>query len=177
MKDALLTIKILTDATKASKGLNDAEKSVGKFHGGMQKAGVVAAAAGGAVLAFGVSAAQAAAEDARGQAILKTALENSTGARQKDIDSVESWISKTAAATGVADDQLRPALATLARATGDVATSQKAMSVALDVSAATGKGSELGFGGHGERVRRKHRLAREARPRDRQNRPRVQRYE
>ena len=138
-KSAILSIKILSDATKASKGLDDAEKSVGKFHGGMAKVGAVAAVAGGAVLAFGVSAAQAAAEDARGQAVLAQALKNSTGARDSDIKSVEDWISKTASATGVADDELRPALATLARATGDVTESQKAMRIALDVSAATGK--------------------------------------
>ena len=139
MSDPKLILKIVTDAKDAAKGLDDTSKSVGKFHSGMQKAGAVAAVAGAAVLAFGVSAAQAAAEDAKGQALLATALKNSTGARDSDIASVESWISKTAAATGVADDQLRPALATLARATGDVATSQEAMSVALDVSAATGK--------------------------------------
>ena len=137
--NALLVLKVITDAKDAAKGLDDTSDSVGKFQSGMAKAGAAAAVAGGAVLAFGLDAAKAAAEDAKGQAILATALKNSPGARSSDIASVEDWISKTAAATGVADDQLRPALATLARSTGDVAKSQAAMGVAMDVSAATGK--------------------------------------
>ena len=137
--NALLVLKVITDAKDAAKGLDETSDSVGKFQSGMAKAGAAAAVAGGAVLAFGLDAAKAAAEDAKGQAILATALKNSTGARSSDIASVEDWISKTAAATGVADDQLRPALATLARSTGDVAKSQAAMGVAMDVSAATGK--------------------------------------
>src|SRR4029079_13576009 len=41
-----------------------------------------------------------------------------------------------------ADDQLRPAMSTLARATGDVTTAQKDMSTVLDVAAATGKDTQ-----------------------------------
>ena len=137
--NATLVLKVITDAKDAAKGLDETGDSVGRFQSGMAKAGAAAAVAGGAVLAFGLDAAKAAAEDAKGQAILATALKNSTGARASDIASVEDWISKTAAATGVADDQLRPALATLARSTGDVAKSQAAMGVEMDVSAATGK--------------------------------------
>ena len=66
-KTAVLTVHVVTDASKASAGLESAEKSVGKMQGGMAKAGLAAAAAGAAVLAFGVSAAKAAAEDAQGQ--------------------------------------------------------------------------------------------------------------
>lgn len=136
---ATLVLKVVTDAKDAAAGLDDTSKSVSKFSGGMKVAGAAAAVAGAAVVAFGVSAARAAAEDAQGQAVLANALENSTGARKSDIAAVEDWITKTSKATGVADDQMRPALATLARATGSVTESQKAMSSALDISAATGK--------------------------------------
>lgn len=140
--EALLVLKIISDTKDAAKGLDDASESTSKFQSNLNKAAAGATVAAGAVVAFGVSAAQAAAEDAQGQALLAQALRNSTGARDSDIASVEDWISSTAAATGVADDQLRPALATLARATGDVAKSQDLMSLALDVSAATGKDVE-----------------------------------
>ena len=43
---------------------------------------------------------------------------------------------------GVADDQLRPAFANLARATGDVTKSQELLALATDISAATGKDLE-----------------------------------
>jgi hypothetical protein len=42
-------------------------------------------------------------------------------------------------ATGVADDELRPALGRLVRSTGDITKAQDLLAIALDVSAATGK--------------------------------------
>ncbi len=51
-------------------------------------------------------------------------------------------ILKTSLATGVADDQLRPALQRLATATGSVTKSQDLLNLALDISAATGKSVE-----------------------------------
>ncbi len=59
-----------------------------------------------------------------------------------DFISIEEVISKTALATGVADDQLRPAFQRLAVATGDVNESQNLLNLALDISAATGKNLE-----------------------------------
>ena len=43
---------------------------------------------------------------------------------------------------GVADDQLRPAFANLARATGDVTKSQELLTLSTNISAATGKDLE-----------------------------------
>jgi len=104
-----------------------------------------AKAATGVLLGLGaaaLSAGKAAAEDAQSQAILAQAMKNSTGASSAQIAATEDWIASMASATGVADDQLRPALGSLVRATGDVTKSQDAMKVALDVSAATGKDVE-----------------------------------
>ena len=53
-----------------------------------------------------------------------------------------STVSATSRQTGVADDELRPALETLVTATGSVAKSQKEMKQALDISAASGKDLE-----------------------------------
>jgi hypothetical protein len=56
------------------------------------------------------------------------------------IASVEKQILKTSLATGVTDDKLRPALSRLALSTGDVTKAQDLLSLALDISQATGKG-------------------------------------
>lgn len=50
-----------------------------------------------------------------------------------------SLVDQIQRATGVADDQLRPALQTLLNSTGDYATSTKALNLALDISAGTTK--------------------------------------
>lgn len=139
---AILSIKILTDASKAQAGLKDAEKSSTGFASKLSKGSVIAAGALAAVGAAAVGAAKAAAEDEQAQAILANTLHKAAGATDAQVAATEDWISKTAAATGVADDQLRPALASLVRATGDVTKSQDAMGVALDVSAATGQDVE-----------------------------------
>ena len=135
---ATLVLKVVTDTKDAVTGLDSAGESVGKFHKGMKIAGAAAAVAGGAIVAFGLSAVNAAAEDAQGQAILANTLKETTGARNNDIAAMEDWISSMSAASGVADDQMRPALGTLLRATGDVTKSQEAMKVAMNLSAATG---------------------------------------
>jgi hypothetical protein len=70
---------------------------------------------------------------------LATALKNTTGANNAQIASVEKSISEMSMQASIADDELRPAFANLARATGDVEKSTKLMSLALDIAAGTGK--------------------------------------
>jgi hypothetical protein len=133
-----LIVRVITDTSKA-KGLDDTAAKTSKFSKGLAAASKVA---GGALLAVGaaaIGAAKAAAEDAAGQDALAKSMERNAGATKSQIASTEDWISKMSMATGVADDDLRPALSTLVRATGDVEASQKALAVAMDVSAATGK--------------------------------------
>lgn len=139
---AILAIKIISDARDASKGLDAADKATGRWSSGAQKAGKVA----GGILAAGVGAAavaigkgtQSAIEDAAAQARLAKALENSAGATSTQVKAVEDWISKTALATGVADDDLRPAFEKLVGATGDVGKAQSLMTTAMDTAAARG---------------------------------------
>ncbi len=83
--------------------------------------------------------AKGAVEDAKSQAQLAVALRNVTGATQEQIAANETFIAKTALASNVLDSQLRPALATLVRATGDVTQAQNLLQLSLDVSAGTGK--------------------------------------
>jgi len=151
---AVLAIKVIADTRQAQTALDESASKTSKWSSGIGKASAVATVGLAAVGAVMVSGVRAAAEDAQAQALLAKALTNSAGATKSQVAETEDWITKTTLATGVADDKLRPALANLVRATGDVAQSQKAMSLALDISAATGKDVEAvsaalakGYGG------------------------------
>lgn len=126
-------------------GVKKAIKEFQQLEGVGQKAGfaikkaAVPAAAAIAGLAAGLGAAtMAAIEDSKAQAQLALDLHNVAGASQSSIASAENWIATQALATGIADDQLRPALSALVRGTKDVAMAQNALSMAMDISTATG---------------------------------------
>jgi hypothetical protein len=108
------------------------EKSVGKL--GKQLLGVFAASK---LLAFGKQAAKAFAADEKAARSLSLALAN-TGNAFASIE-VEKFIADLQRATGVLDDNLRPAFRTLLTATGDVKKSQDGLALALDIAAGTGK--------------------------------------
>ncbi len=145
-----LKLSILADVDDLKKKLDTGSKEVEGFGGKMEKFGKVAAAAFAAAAAaaaayavkLAVDGVKAAIEDEAAQARLAKALQNVTGATDKQIAAVEEQILKTSLATGVADDQLRPALQRLATATGSVQKSQELLTLALDISAATGKSVE-----------------------------------
>jgi hypothetical protein len=142
-----LTLKLIADIDDFNKNLNKGSTEVEGFGGKIEKFGKVAAAAFAAAAAAAVAYAgklaidgvKAAIADEAAQVRLAAALENATGATRDQIAAVEQQITKTALATGVADDQLRPALARLAISTSDSAEAQELLNLALDVSQATGK--------------------------------------
>jgi hypothetical protein len=105
----------------------------------LQKAAMPAAAALGVLSYAAFDAVKAFAEDEKSATALATTLQNVTGATDKQVDSIEDFITKTSFAVSVADDQLRPALGNLVRATGDVTQAQTLLNLALDISAGTGK--------------------------------------
>lgn len=105
----------------------------------LKKAMLPATAAVGALGVALFDATKGAMEDASAAAELERQLRKSTGATDSVIASTEEWISSMGQAYGVADDDLRPSLAKLSRATGSVTESQKAARLAMDISAATGK--------------------------------------
>lgn len=123
------------------KGLNKALKQFGQLEGvsaktnfALQKAALPAAAAIAGIGYALVGATQAAMEDQAGQALLANALENTTGASKEQVKQTEDFISAMSLASGVADDQLRPAMAALARGTKDVKAAQDLMNLTLDIS-------------------------------------------
>ena len=107
-----------------------------------RKAAVPAALALLALAGAAIDCAKAAAEDEAAQVKLAGQLQRVTKATDAAISSAEDYISKLSLATGVADDELRPALAKLATATGDLSEAQTGLTVAVDVSAASGKSLE-----------------------------------
>jgi hypothetical protein len=108
------------------------ERSVAKL--GKQLLGVFAATK---LISFGKTAAKAFAADEKAARSLSLALAN-TGNAFRGIE-VEAFIADLQRATGVLDDNLRPAFRTLLTATGDVTKSQEGLRLALDIAAGTGK--------------------------------------
>jgi hypothetical protein len=108
------------------------EKSVAKL--GKQLAGVFAASK---LYAFGKQSVKAFAEDEKAARSLALALAN-TGNAFAAIE-VEKFIGDLQRATGVLDDNLRPAFRTLLTATGNVKKSQDGLALALDIAAGTGR--------------------------------------
>lgn len=104
----------------------------------LKKAAIGAGVAlAGLAVAIG-DATKAAMEDAQAQALLAQQLKNSTGATEAQVAQTEKFIASMARAGAITDDELRPAMAALVRGTKDLTEAQRVMSVAMDVSRATG---------------------------------------
>jgi hypothetical protein len=97
-------------------------------------AGAVTALAGGLAMA-----AKAAIADEQSTKLLETQLRATLGPNQALADSMADFVDQTQLASGVADDELRPALAGLVRFTGDAAKAQELLNLSVDASIATGK--------------------------------------
>lgn len=142
-----LKLNLLADVDQFTKGLSKADNEVQGFGGKLadfgKKAGAAFALAGAAAAAYAgkllVDGVKAAIEDAAAQEKLAATLQNVTGATEAQIAATEDYITKTTLATGVTDDELRPSLDRLVRATGDVTKAQELQALALNVAAGTGK--------------------------------------
>jgi phage-related protein len=142
-----LTLKLLADVDNFTKNLKGADDNVSTFGNKIGKFGKVAGAAfaavGTAAAAYAttllIDGVKSAIEDEAAQAKLATTLENVTGATKDQIAAVEDYITQTALANGITDDQLRPSLDRLIRSTKNVTKAQELQSLALDIAAGTGK--------------------------------------
>jgi len=145
-------VKITFDADfdELKRGVAGAQNEVQSFGDKMGKFGKMAGAAfavasaaalayAGVLLKQGVESAIA---DEQAQAKLATTLQNVTGATDAQIKAVEDQILKTSLLTGKTDDELRPSFERLVRATKDSDAALKLQSIALDVSAGSGKSLE-----------------------------------
>lgn len=94
------------------------------------------AALGGGIATLMASSVKAFAADEKAAAMLGNTLKNL--GLQTFTASVEAMIDKTQLATGVLDDQLRPAFQKLVTSTGDAIQAQELLKLSLDVSAGSG---------------------------------------
>lgn len=142
-----LKLSILADVDDLRKKLNTADNDVQGFGDKLGKwskvAGAAFLAAGAAAAAYAgklaIDGVKAAIEDEAAQLKLATTLKNVTDATDAQTKAVEDYILKTELAYGVTDDQLRPSLDRLVRSTKSVEEAQKLQTLALNISAGTGK--------------------------------------
>ena len=133
----MIAIKFLTEfdgkaLAKGEKGLKAFATMAKKVAGTL---GVALSAA--ALVKYSRTAVKAFAADEKAAKSLGQTLKN-TGNLVAG-KGANSFIDQLQRTTGVADDQLRPALQALLNSTGDYATSTKALNLALDISAGTTK--------------------------------------
>ena len=140
---------------EAEKGFKDLEGAQAKAKYALGKANKYAAVAVAGLAAGLGSAVKGAMEDEQAQTLLARQLQKTTGATDAQVKSVEAYITKQGQLKGVTDDELRPAMAGLVRATMDINEAQKATNLAMDVAAAKGvsletvtKAMEKAYGGN-----------------------------
>jgi hypothetical protein len=144
-----LSLKILADIDDLKNKLNQADNAVEtnseKISAFGKKAAAAFAVAAAAAVAYGtklaVDGVKAAIEDEQAQLRLAAALRSATGATEGQIKATEDFILQTSLATGVADDQLRPAMQRLAVSTKDTEEAQRLLALSLDIS--KGRGLDL----------------------------------
>jgi len=142
MASVLLPIVSEFDGKGVSKAIKQFEQLEGtsaKTAFALKKAALPAAAAIAGIGFALVDATKSAMEDQAAQVQLALALQNVTGASDAQIASSEKFITQMSLASGVADDELRPALASLVRGTKDVATAQSALTLAQDIATGSNK--------------------------------------
>jgi hypothetical protein len=122
-----------------NKGFKEAEKSAGALSKTFNKLAISLGAALSArkIAQFTKASIKAFVEEDKAVRILANNLQNLGLAY--DVAPIEKYIREMQYATGVADNELRPAFQKLTTATRNIATSQELLGLALDISASTGK--------------------------------------
>ncbi len=142
-----LKLSILADVDDLKKKLGEADKAVetnsSKISDFGKKAAAAFAVAAAAAVAYAgklaIDGVKSAIEDEQAQLRLAAALRTATGATDSQIQATEDYISKTALAVGIADDELRPAFQRLAVSTKSTTAAQELLTLALDISRGSGK--------------------------------------
>ena len=126
-------------STFDNRGLKKGQKEIGAFDKTLKSLGKTFAGVFGAqkLLQFSKNAVNAFMADEKAAKALELQLKNTGFAFS--APAVEYYIGNLQKATGVLDDELRPAFQQLLTVTGSVTQSQDALSTALNISAATGK--------------------------------------
>lgn len=125
---------------KASNQTESFGKSVKKVSGAVKAAWAGVAALGVGVLYDAIiDVTKAAAEERKSIALLNGALDKNWKATDKTKEAVADFITQQQNLSGILDDKLRPAFAKIALVVKKPEKAMKAFSLAMDVSAGTGK--------------------------------------
>jgi hypothetical protein len=132
-------IFVAASATWNGKALKKAKQDVSVFDKQVKKLGttLLGVFSARALLNYSKKAVAAFAADEKAAKSLEVQLKNTGFAFSSPA--IELYIGNLQRATGVLDDELRPAFQQLLTVTGSITTSQNALNTAMDVSAATGK--------------------------------------
>ena len=138
-------VRFLADADQYKKGIKQVNDGMGGLKTqvssllpSFKTMAIAGAAAFGAVAAFAGKAVQAAAEDQKSQALLAKQLQTTFGASDQLIASTERLIATQQLLTGESDTNLRAALGSLTRATGDYSKATGLLSLSQDIASQTG---------------------------------------
>lgn len=134
---AELRIPIIVE-NKGKKAFGEANKSVNALDKGVKQLGKSLGAVFGAqqLLRFAKNAANAFMQDQKAATQLATAVKNLGLAFE--TPRIEQFISDLSRATGVTDDELRPAMQRLLQTTGSVTKAQELLAQATDIAAGSG---------------------------------------
>ena len=138
-------VKITFDADfdELKKGIKSGQGDIETFSSRVadfgKKAAAAFAVAVAAIGAFALASVKAAAEDETAQKKLEETLRNTTNATTEQIKSIDKYVTAQSIATATTDDEIRPALSRLLRATGDLNKSQELLTLSQEISIATGK--------------------------------------
>ena len=147
----VLNVEILGEfknLTKATSGSQTELQNLNKKITGFSKSAKRAFASIGVGLSFAFianelgEATKAAVADRKSQELLEAAIKKTKGATDDHVVAVEAQIKNMSIMSGVVDDKIRPAFATLLRSTDDITKSTDLMALALDIAAGTGKDVE-----------------------------------
>lgn len=139
-----LKLSILADIDNLTKGLNQGSKETEDF---ATKAVALGKKIAGAfvvkeIIDFGTQVAKAAMQEEESIARLNQTLKAFTGATEAQLKANNAFIDSLSVQTAIADDDLRPAMARLARSLNSVEEAQRATDLAARISVNTGKDVE-----------------------------------
>ena len=123
--------KAFKEAATATDKLNKNVKTLGKS--------LLAVYSAQKLLSYAKASVKAFAEDDKAAQALGITLKNLGLAYGANVGTVNGFISRLESQTGVLDDELRPAMDGLLRATGSVTKAQELLALSLDIAAGTGK--------------------------------------
>jgi hypothetical protein len=138
-----VSVTVTGNTAPLRKNLKQATQELSTFAKAQQGFGNIAslgyAIAGASVVKFGSQLVKAAIEDEKSQALLRSAISKTGVATDLATTSAEAFVKQLSFQSNIADDDLRPALSTLTRATGDVTRAQTLLTLSTEIATATGK--------------------------------------